>query len=1285
MPMSRYEIRNEYSLADPDLYRAADKDDPEALLEGVAMAGLAGVLRQLGDLAEFAAELFHDLHEEVLATAARGHVLMIRVQQLEAEVPSMEKDFLSQTDHSPFFNNAGVDWHPKQQMDQNLVTQGGLPRFVMDSYEECRGPPRLFLLDKFDVGGAGACLKRYTDPSFFKLEISEMNNADGHREKKNHKSKMRRPRRRNKETSEVQPMSHATFHPHLLEELVQNGIIKPTHRAKLKKRLQFSPFDSKSGGSYMRKLLKTPSPEHQIYREITMSSSPLRLSTNDLLESDLEVLETRRESPVGECAEIKRSLSPDRDEIMQIETVEKYIPVDGESNTESYVTGYHSDEVACEINNFVDAPSTIESGMDTDSEMRVKTDFTSPSTNNQQLVSVDNKERFHSLSSDSQSTGDLTVSDDANSSSKKETSSFVSNVSTQNSAENRPSLKMSAEGTSSADIPEIAIVDESSCQKTGTSNDDEKKINQIMDCPCSPSVSDSNSQSGNDSWSSTAGEHLEDRPNCENGSRISTVSDTVCHTKDSSAEMSDSLLHEDNYDHKDLIHFNNSNVLSQNRVDNAEMIPTESSLPGDLDDDVPELTEKPLSNDTDIAHSGDDSTSMLLRDEEINYKLYNEDLDIFSDVSNHSSCTLEAYLGKELTEISLTEATDAKELCSSSCIDNQVISETLISSPTENSSDLVEASLDAHDVVSISEDVTTVNKTSGIGNPESSKFGEVQDTRIIYDIEPNGFVAMESSSCTPENLENLAGTPDIEANDDVEPNKDVTRLEVIDISSYVDLKSPNEMHEPLEKSDSKTDKLDSGMVDSPSVTDIRENVDLPVGLDNSVKVHSSCFDGSGLDENEEKSLSKCLRESGLVKEDNVHLSESQTESVLVEEVDIGEASTSEDLRKVNNDHLKIEVSHTLPNSYIDSSVDTTQIQPPPEQRGSFDTDQESFVEKQVSDATSLSINCDTEETMLEKTELPPDKIDQESPSLLPIEHQKILDPDVDHQENPALSPELSELRNYDIDISGYPKDDPSGFIFHPINNNPFSGIYNQIDLDELPPLPPLPPVQWRMGKNPNASSITTTTEEEITKQNESFPQECDTGFSFEEMKLEREEKIETIDLPFKIENQQLQQQLIMPTLASEMKLEKEEKIEKIDIPLKIENEQQQQQLVMPTPVSEVTSPAAEENGITNETRTVKPPRPSNPLIESVAVLDKSKLRKASERVRPQLQTGDERDSFLEQIRAKSFHLKPAVASKPSIPAPQTNFNVAAILERANAIRQAFAGSDEDDEDNWSDS
>lgn len=42
----------------------------------------------------------------------------------------------------------GIGWHPNLQTEQNLITRGDLPRFVMDSYEESRGPPRLFLLDK---------------------------------------------------------------------------------------------------------------------------------------------------------------------------------------------------------------------------------------------------------------------------------------------------------------------------------------------------------------------------------------------------------------------------------------------------------------------------------------------------------------------------------------------------------------------------------------------------------------------------------------------------------------------------------------------------------------------------------------------------------------------------------------------------------------------------------------------------------------------------------------------------------------------------------------------------------------------------------------------------------------------------------------------------------------------------------------------------------------------------------------------------------------------------------
>ncbi|KAK4801605.1 hypothetical protein SAY86_022092 [Trapa natans] len=111
-----------------------------------------------------------------------------------------------------------------------------------------------------------------------------------------------------------------------------------------------------------------------------------------------------------------------------------------------------------------------------------------------------------------------------------------------------------------------------------------------------------------------------------------------------------------------------------------------------------------------------------------------------------------------------------------------------------------------------------------------------------------------------------------------------------------------------------------------------------------------------------------------------------------------------------------------------------------------------------------------------------------------------------------------------------------------------------------------------------------------------------------------------------------------------------------------------------------------EAGKTNGTLIGNIPRPPKPLIEAVAAHDRSKLRKVAERVRPQLGAKlEERDSLLEQIRTKSFNLKPATAARPNIQqGPKTNLKFAAILAKANAIRQVLAGSDEDDDaDHWS--
>ncbi|XP_072995509.1 SCAR-like protein 1 [Typha latifolia] len=285
MPMVRYQIRNEYGLADRELYGAADKDDPEALLEGVAMAGLVGVLRQLGDLAEFAAEIFHDLHEEVMATASRGHGLMLRVQQLEAEVPSVEKAIVSQISRSSFTNNDGIEWHPNLRMDQNLITRGDMPRFVLDSYEECRGPPRLFTLDKFDVAGAGACLKRYSDPSFFKIDFaaSGMMETDVPREKKVRKIKKKGPRWKKGETLESLLISNVNSNsPPIGSDQVSEKA--PRRTVKLKSR-DLQDSDRVSGRNYREHLLEVLASQQKVLLEDSKRKVPIKRKLNGSSES----------------------------------------------------------------------------------------------------------------------------------------------------------------------------------------------------------------------------------------------------------------------------------------------------------------------------------------------------------------------------------------------------------------------------------------------------------------------------------------------------------------------------------------------------------------------------------------------------------------------------------------------------------------------------------------------------------------------------------------------------------------------------------------------------------------------------------------------------------------------------------------------------------------------------------------------------------------------------------------------------------------------------------------
>ncbi|KZV51091.1 hypothetical protein F511_01883 [Dorcoceras hygrometricum] len=212
MPLVRVEVRNEYKLGAPELYREANREDPKLILEGVAVTGLVGVLRQLADLAEFAAEVFHGLHEEVGMTSSRSHKLMARVQQIEAAVSPLEKAVLAQRSHLHLVYTAGCSWHAQVRSEQNHFIYSDVPHFIMDSYEGCRGPPCLHLLDRFDHGGSGSCLKRYSDPTLFRH--ASMASGQESIEKISNNGNGRKVKRRRSRRSGAKVSQRASFSYH---------------------------------------------------------------------------------------------------------------------------------------------------------------------------------------------------------------------------------------------------------------------------------------------------------------------------------------------------------------------------------------------------------------------------------------------------------------------------------------------------------------------------------------------------------------------------------------------------------------------------------------------------------------------------------------------------------------------------------------------------------------------------------------------------------------------------------------------------------------------------------------------------------------------------------------------------------------------------------------------------------------------------------------------------------------------------------------------------------------
>ncbi|PWA86462.1 hypothetical protein CTI12_AA140520 [Artemisia annua] len=1262
MPFSRYQIRNEFSLADPELYKSADKDDPEALLEGVAMAGLVGVLRQLGDLAEFAAEIFHGLHEEVMVTAARGHGLLVRVQQVEADFPAIERAFLSQTGHSAFFSSSGIGWHPNLQTEQNLITKGDLPRFVMDSYEESRGPPRLFLLDKFDVAGAGACLKRYTDPSFYKVEPSsfEMMSAEAQRDKKIRKTKKKGSRLKNGETPEAFQSSHVKLHQLLLEERVQNGASEPARRVKLKKRDIKFPFDTETGKGYMEKLLNSP-PEDKLVHEVPMVSSPLRLPSNISREPQLETLGDRMaNSPLGSPRHNGSQYeSPMVDKTVSMEHInnvhenlsidlqadgieEKHISVNEEHKADGVEEGYQSDDVASETDNYMDALATMESEVETDVELRANSD---PSIKRENLSDT-HIEQLQSQFSDS-----LSASEDESSSMKNKITSFSYSDTSSSVGNMSPRGVNSPHAFASTEIPfrPRAAPQQASDNSTEVSDNAALPVDQgVISKESTSKESDLSELSSNNCVDVSSPKKNEESER--------DLEDIVASTSELDDVRSSTIDNENDISNISLV---TSHVVEQ---------PSGPTL------DEPEIDDGDVNPDEEMAYSPDNCSisKRELADDFLESKSVPEEAGV-------------PYSSEDEAGIEDKESVSADSVCDPA--DDKNGDNDL---PTlEGEKELKEREAESLNLES--KDLTPIFVPADVDNSESKGLevdsGESETEDVSCDVDENE----DNGLCTTENglVINESIEKDSTEHSLISPELDSVPSAYHNHSNVDDLDGASTEKEAIEsgeKKESSEQPVVSSELDPVPSVSYDHLQDL-----NSIPISSppTCVD---LNENDVDSPST---NSKITQDENILVTEKTDQNGV--QVDISPDEFLPD------NHVLTDESNA---QFLDSAPDSPVSAEAQQSKSSNLVDQNEVSKSlnqvdhigQLESASSITSYSTCIEEMADQSHIQSLQLETVDSEPYPVNHEAILKPSM------ADLPQLSSHDNL------------PGFNMLP--------QLAPINIEEMPPLPPLPPMQWRTGKLQN-SSVSTMPDGGLhgfsnfpapfppietpppLDQNENITNEkSDNGYEDMESssnKLPTEPSVNTEEVAERIVPQ--------PPSNTEPSVNTEEDAERIvpqppsDTDSSVHTEEVAERIV-PQPPSdkerplyvfpterEIIRPSSTsslplvDDERPNGIRPMKIQRPRTPLIDAVAAHDKSKLRKVSERAMPPIQKEEDRGTLLEQIRLKSFNLKPAVQTRPSIQGPATNLKLAAILEKANAMRQRVAGSDDDsdNDDSWNDS
>lgn len=194
---------------------AAPDVRPEEVLDRLAVSTMIGVMNQLGQLAEYAAEVFQNLYDVASKTGTRITNVRNRVSSLGTELNKAEHT-LSSKDASYFYSTQKTEaaWRRADDLSFSLFVPTSQSIALRNARAEAKPVPQLNLLDPYAEDNV-PCTSKFSNPRFFfekwlEAEQERQKKAAEDRDKRK-KKKKKRPQVQNAPKPTAQAVTQKVF------------------------------------------------------------------------------------------------------------------------------------------------------------------------------------------------------------------------------------------------------------------------------------------------------------------------------------------------------------------------------------------------------------------------------------------------------------------------------------------------------------------------------------------------------------------------------------------------------------------------------------------------------------------------------------------------------------------------------------------------------------------------------------------------------------------------------------------------------------------------------------------------------------------------------------------------------------------------------------------------------------------------------------------------------------------------------------------------------------------